>query len=148
MANFKLVDGDQLDADLKKVADSIREKGETKNSLTFPDGFVSAVKAIETGSKTTVKKTSGDTYINNGAATVNCGFRPDVVVVDNTFCFYLENGQFTCWFLDESNGTIVGIPVTATSNGFRISNARYYSNSNTPQILSYPLNYTAIKYTE
>lgn len=34
--------------DLKAVADAIREKGGTSNSLVFPDGFVSAVAAIKT----------------------------------------------------------------------------------------------------
>lgn len=147
MANFKLVDGDQLDSDLKKVADSIREKGETKNSLTFPDGFVSAVKAIETGSKTTVKKTSGNVSISNGSATVNCGFQPDVVVFGDSFCFYLENGYFLCDHLNKNTGILVSIPVTATSNGFKISGAEYYQG-NYPQPLSYSINYIAIKYTE
>lgn len=36
--------------DLTAVADAIREKGGTSELLQFPDGFVSAVDAIETGS--------------------------------------------------------------------------------------------------
>lgn len=147
MANFKLVNSDQLDSDLKKVADSIRAKGETKNQLKFPDGFVSSVNAIETGSKTTVKKTSGNVSIRNGAATVNCGFRPDVVVFGDSFCFYLENGYFSCDHLDGNTRILVSIPVTATSNGFKISGAEYYQDYY-PQPLSYSVNYIAIKYTE
>jgi len=37
------------DTSLTAVADAIREKGGTSGTLAFPDGFVSAVEAIETG---------------------------------------------------------------------------------------------------
>lgn len=37
------------DASLTAVADSIREKGGTTGALAFPDGFVSAVQAIQAG---------------------------------------------------------------------------------------------------
>ena len=46
MANLKAVDVDKLDADLTSVADAIRAKGETSDSLAFPDGFVNAVNDI------------------------------------------------------------------------------------------------------
>ena len=49
MANYKVVDADQLDADLKTVADAIREKGGTTDELAFPDGMATAVEAIQTG---------------------------------------------------------------------------------------------------
>lgn len=49
MAVDKLVDSTQLDADLAAVADAIRTKGGTSASLTFPNGFVDAIDAIETG---------------------------------------------------------------------------------------------------
>lgn len=49
MAVDKLVDSAQLDADLTSVADAIREKGGTSESLAFPAGFVSAIGAISGG---------------------------------------------------------------------------------------------------
>jgi hypothetical protein len=49
MAVDKLVDSTQLDADLTSVANAIRTKGGTSDSLAFPAGFVSAVQAIPTG---------------------------------------------------------------------------------------------------
>lgn len=49
MATYKLVDTEQLDADLKTVADAIREKGGTTDQLAFPDGMASAVEAIQAG---------------------------------------------------------------------------------------------------
>lgn len=38
-------------ADLTKVASAIREKGGTSDSLVYPDGFVSAIQAIQTGTE-------------------------------------------------------------------------------------------------
>lgn len=38
------------DTDLKKVADAIRTKGGTSEPLGYPDGFVSAIQAIPSGS--------------------------------------------------------------------------------------------------
>lgn len=49
MAVDKLVDSTQLNTDLTAVADAIREKSGTSASLAFPDGFVDAIDAIETG---------------------------------------------------------------------------------------------------
>jgi flagellar biosynthesis/type III secretory pathway protein FliH len=49
MATYKVVDADKLDTDLKSVADSIRAKGGTAESLSFPADFISAVGNIETG---------------------------------------------------------------------------------------------------
>lgn len=49
MAVDKLVDSTQLDADLTSIANAIRTKGGTSAQLAFPQGFVDAVEAIETG---------------------------------------------------------------------------------------------------
>lgn len=49
MANYKVVDADQLDADMTVVADSIRAKGGTTEKLAWPDGYKAAVDAIQTG---------------------------------------------------------------------------------------------------
>ena len=38
-------------ADLTKVASAIREKGGTSDSLVYPDGFVTAIQAIQTGTE-------------------------------------------------------------------------------------------------
>ena len=37
--------------DLTKVASAIREKGSTSASLVYPDGFVTAIQAIQTGTE-------------------------------------------------------------------------------------------------
>jgi hypothetical protein len=46
---YKVVDAKKLDADLASVADAIRTKGGTSESLTFPQGFVDGINAIESG---------------------------------------------------------------------------------------------------
>lgn len=49
MAYDKVVDSSVLDADLKQVADAIREKGGTSDNLAFPTGMAAAISAIQTG---------------------------------------------------------------------------------------------------
>ena len=49
MAIDKLVDSTQLNTDLAAVANAIRAKGGTNNSLEFPNGFVAAIENISTG---------------------------------------------------------------------------------------------------
>ena len=49
MALDKAIDSAQLDANLTAIADAIRTKGGTSEALVFPDGFVSAVQAIQAG---------------------------------------------------------------------------------------------------
>ena len=49
MATYKVVDADQLNADMTSVADSIRTKGGTTEALAWPDGYKTAIEAIQTG---------------------------------------------------------------------------------------------------
>lgn len=48
MAYDKVIDSAQLNADLKSVADAIRDKGNTTEKLSFPAGMVSAIGDIKT----------------------------------------------------------------------------------------------------
>lgn len=60
-------------ADLTAVADAIRVKGGISDPLVYPDGFVTAIQAIETGSgggsdelvNSLVERTISGTYVNN-----------------------------------------------------------------------------------
>jgi hypothetical protein len=56
MAVDKLVDSNQLDANLTSVANAIRAKGGTSAQMALPTGFVSAVQAIPTGTTPTGTK--------------------------------------------------------------------------------------------
>ena len=49
MAYDKMVDSAALETDLASVANAIRAKAGTSDSLVFPDGFVSAVEGIQAG---------------------------------------------------------------------------------------------------
>ena len=51
MAFDKVVDSTALDGNLKNVANAIRTKGKTTASLTFPNGFISAIQTIQTGTE-------------------------------------------------------------------------------------------------
>ena len=69
MAYDKLVDSTQLDNNLTSVANAIRTKGGTSGQLAFPNGFVSAVNAIPTG--TTPTGTKQISITQNGTTTEN-----------------------------------------------------------------------------
>lgn len=64
MATYKVVDADQLDSDLSKVAVAIRGAGRTTQKLSFPQEMVSAI-----GSLTKVTK----------MGQVNCGYVADTL---------------------------------------------------------------------
>lgn len=49
MANYKVVDSDQLDADLTTVANAIRERAGTSAKMDFPSGFKDIVNSIPQG---------------------------------------------------------------------------------------------------
>lgn len=49
MANYKVVNSDQLDSDLTVVADAIREKSGTSGKMAFPNGMADAVRNISSG---------------------------------------------------------------------------------------------------
>ena len=49
MAYDKVVDSSVLDVNLTSVANAIREKAGSSDSFAFPQGFIDAISAIETG---------------------------------------------------------------------------------------------------
>lgn len=58
------------DNSLASVADAIRSKGGTSDALVFPDGFVSAISAIQTGGGAPSLQSKAVSYTSNGSATV------------------------------------------------------------------------------
>ena len=104
MANYKVVDAEQLDADLAVVADAIREKGGTSDALAFPNGMADAVRAIEGGGEevfvvenTGVIYTAHIKHITNGVSCDHKGFATfrnatemvsfETDLVGNGYCF-------------------------------------------------------------
>lgn len=159
MASYKIVNADQLDADLTAVADSIRAKGETTGELAFPAGFQEAIANISTGID--VQRNSGTFTLKSGSATVNCGFKPDVVMIHKKTKY--ENNYQTCAvnFADDTRGTtletglwegssgveIHEVTVTQTATGFNVKMTEFsdeWENSNS----SGTFQYSAVKFTE
>ena len=73
MATYKVVDADQLNADMTSVADSIRTKGGTTEALAWPDGYKTAIDSIPAGGEPSLQSKSV-TYTANGTNTIT----PDV----------------------------------------------------------------------
>ena len=69
MATYKVVDADQLNADMSSVADSIRTKGGTTDALAWPDGYKTAIDSIPAGSTPSLQSKSV-TYTSNGTNTI------------------------------------------------------------------------------
>ena len=70
MATYKVVDAEQLNADMSSVADSIRTKGGTTDALAWPDGYKTAIDSIPAGSAAPNLQSKSVTYTSNGTATV------------------------------------------------------------------------------
>ena len=87
MAYDKAVDSSVLDAGLKQIADAIREKGGTTDSLAFPAAMAEAIAAIEAGGG------SGGAKITTGTL-VPLAETFEIVhglgVIPDYFIFYIE----------------------------------------------------------
>ena len=70
MATYKVVDADQLNADMTSVADSIRTKGGTTDALAWPDGYKTAIDSIPAGGGAPNLQSKSVTYTSNGTATI------------------------------------------------------------------------------
>lgn len=149
-------------SDLAQVANAIRIKGETTNQLVFPSGFVDAIQKIQVG--VTVQQNAGTfTTAANGTATINCGFRPDIVIIDKG---ETNNGEtFSSAFAFEAVGRenkinaglyvydvasfyMYDIYAQSMENGFNveISEMDYDFDFHNAGYVTF--NYVAIKYTK
>ena len=88
------------DTDLIAVADAIRAKGGTSSSLSFPDGYVSAIQDIQTGGNLediTINQdylAKQNTVINNGIIFQTDETYPGTsVVIDNARFANIQNGD-------------------------------------------------------
>lgn len=160
MANYMLVNSDQLDADLKTVADSIRGKTGKSEELSFPNGMKDAIESIPDGA--TVQKTTGTFNTgNDGTASVNCGFKPDIVYIYNgnysndghTIALVYEfnvTGKTKLNSMMWENGSQDAMPIeigiTQTSNGFNVIAGKWGENWNSTYYRG-SFSYIAAKYT-
>lgn len=160
MANYKIVNADQLDSDLALVADSIRTKAGKTEKLAFPDGFKSIVDGISTGVTVQVK-TGTVTSVSGTAKTVNLGFKPDAVFftgIDaitkvNVHCgvaFTEANVTFmrTLFGTSSTSYLFSVLTVGQRSSGFSVFGQRLSTSGSQTDESNRSLNYIAIKYTE
>jgi len=93
MAYDKVVDSQQLDADLTSVANAIRTRGGTSAQLAFPADFVSAVQAIPSGGGGQLPAgcTRVDWLQSDGTAYVDTGISLD----DNEFSIAFDSTFLT-----------------------------------------------------
>lgn len=70
--SYKIVNTEQLEADLASVADSIRAKSGASGKLDFPSGFKSAVDGMQVGG--TEIKNQDITITENGTYTPASGY--------------------------------------------------------------------------
>ena len=95
--SYKIVNAEQLDADLTSVADSIRAKAGKSGKLDFPSGFKSAIDSI---SKSEIKN-QDITIKENGTFTADDGYtgfgtvKVETEVAKNQDITITENGTYT-----------------------------------------------------
>ena len=95
MATYKVVDADQLNADMTSVADSIRTKGGTTEALAWPDGYKTAIDSIPASSTPSLQSKSV-TYTANGTATITSDAGYDgLSSVDVTVAIPVYDGSVT-----------------------------------------------------
>ena len=154
---------DKVITEMQNAYTAISEKGGTVPTTQTMGGLDDAVRSIPSGVE--VKTASGTLTTNSsGTATVNCGFRPDLVVINGftytygsdryeyqlSFCFPAKvNGSnyvnaAEAYSTTYSNG--ISAEFTQATNGFSVLLERY-TGSTYASITNTNFNYTAIKYT-
>lgn len=137
---------------------AIGNKGGTVPSSKVSGNLVSAIDSIPLG--VTVQKKSGTFTTNySGTATVNCGFKPDLVAINggsDSYSSYFIAVPFTEG--NTTKGTLTIIPpnsnyvftmvlVTQTSTGFSVAAINTDSNWSSSNCTYRNLSYVAMKYT-
>lgn len=163
MAYDKVVDSTELEAGLTAIADAIRAKGGTTATLSFPDGMEDAIEAIALG--VNVQKQSGTVTTNSsGGATINCGFKPDMVLVriatytespynyDSNLAFvFKEKTTGSSYYLAnmawKDSTTLITGTATVSDTGCTLNLYEYDTSWNGNYFPNETLSWVAIKYT-
>ncbi len=150
MAYDKVVDSAVLNAGLTQIANAIREKAGTSDSLAFPAAMAEAIAAIEAGGDyecvqgTIVPAETVSIYSNSPLVIEhNLGYIPDLVVlwraegissVNNQLYFglhALHGGSLFGYYSGSNNASAIKqtILINASSNISMGSSNRYYQGS-------------------
>ena len=130
MATYKVVDAEQLNADMSSVADSIRTKGGTTDALAWPDGYKTAIDSIPAGGGAPSLQSKSVTYTANGTATItpDAGYdglkKVDVTVnvASSTAAANIITFEYTptATTLDISHDVLVGVGIDTEDKFFKI----------------------------
>lgn len=147
-----------LSSKMTALANAIRSKSGKTNKMGI-DAMTEAVNGISVG--VTVQRKTGTVRTDkNGDATVNCGFKPDVVAFEAEGHLYpvfsglmfAEANETTLEMYtrpaDTANYFVSALSVNITETGFSIIDATKISYSIEQAVDSYrTFTYTALKYT-
>lgn len=124
MANYKIVDADQLDSDLARVGDAIREVSGTNTKLSFPLEMEAAIRALEKGGgggggSSEVAVVAEKEYLfakNNGAyysmPNIDSNLAAFELVADKEYRVMWDGTSYTCTALRSKDpaGVLIGNP--------------------------------------
>ena len=147
-------------SNLANAFSAVSSKGGTVSSALISTNLASAIESIPEG--VTVQRKAGSFTTNtSGAATVNCGFQPDIVVITSSDLVYSGHEYQLCYAFAEKvtsspNGiaaygktyaTVAGT-ITRTTTGFSISGLTGYSASwSGTAMRNKSFSYMAVKYS-
>lgn len=146
------------DTTLTAIGDAIRSKEESSDPIPVPE-IAARIAAIETG--VIVQRASGSFTTNtSGKATINCGFKPDLVAIDfgnanncvavQAFAIgeYDYSGydgyEVSIWDDSEDINLTTVVP---TATGFTVEMRQYDMSGSKTILKNKTYNYTAVKYT-
>lgn len=161
MVNYKLVDSNKLDTDLETVANSIRAKAGKSGKLVFPDDFKNTVDGIVINTGTKVQIKTGSFTVNNSGASVDVGFKPDLVVIKVGTNQYNSTQNDPAFGFTASGKTALSITsvaknssymymntnCTQTASGFSVGMTHISTSHQTAAVSGISFKYVAVKYT-
>ena len=124
MAFDKVIDSAQLDADIKSIADAIREKAGVSDSFVFPDGFIEAVSGISAGGGSFA---TGTHTMNETASASTIVITHGLGVPPTKFCWFVSapvvsklnvssNQALSFLYADNEKICCAGVLSTSSSN--------------------------------
>jgi hypothetical protein len=133
-----------------------KEKGGTFTDAQISGNLAAAIGTIPTGAE--IKTKSGNFSASGGRATVNCGFKPDLVAITNNITYqgfaaaagfaFTASGKTnleTAIWGSTNSFVIISIQCQQSSTGFSVNITEYEED---PAIYSGSLSYIAVKYTK
>lgn len=158
-ANSEVIEYIATSTEFKTVADKIRSKGGTTASMEWPDGFAAAIEAIQSGGGE-VQRSEGTFTTSGGRANVECGFKPDLVVIfeeNNNCChaafgFAEDDRSETTTLFTMMDQTGIGsnpyvLASSRTETGFTV-NVNKYTSASEYSNYNGTFNYVAVNYSD